>query len=460
MSKILSVARFTVLSILRFRVGIVLLIVLAIGVIGLPFILKHNGTAEAFIQVYLTYTVGFVTLLLGLTTLWLGCSLLSKDIEENQLQLITSKPIARWEIWTGKWLGLSLFNGIMMIFSGVAIYGLLIYQSSKLSEGEQLILKERVMVARNAVSEPPQDRSAEIENILQERMKKEDVAKMGEDAVRQRVMEDVFMIDQVVNPQHMRFWNIDLPTWRQEKISAEPTHIRFKFHAAEFQRGRDYSMTWVVAKRDGSELWRENFTLPANQFHEILIPPSSIPEKEPFRIECRNYNDMTLIFPQSDPLQLLYKDGSFSTNYTRALAIIFAGLVLMGALGLFASSFLSFPVATFMTLGLVLLFSSGQLIQEVLLENTLGDAEREGGPSNAVRTLDKVMIPVFKFVGGSLESISPGSPIESLTSGRSISAGLMMSTIFKQIIIVGGIIASLGMWILTNRELAIANTKS
>ena len=460
MSKILSVARFTILSILRFRVGFVLLVVLAVGVIGLPFILKHNGTAEAFIQVYLTYTVGFVTLLLGFTTLWLGCSLLSRDIEERQLQLISAKPIARWEIWVGKWVGLSVFNGVMMAASGVAIYGLLIYQSSKLSEGEQLILKERVMVARNAVSEPPKDRSVEIENILQERMKKEEIAKMGEDAVRQRVMEDVFMIDQVVNPGHMRFWNIDLPTWRQEKISSEPTHIRFKFHAAEFQRGTNCDMTWIVAKRDGTELWRESYSLPANQFHEIMIPPSSIPEKEQFRIECRNYNEMTLIFPQSDPLELLYRDGSFSTNYTRALGIIFAGLVLMAALGLFASSFLSFPVATFMTLGLVLLFSSGQLIQEVLLENTLGDAEKDGGPSQAVRTLDKVMIPVFKFVGGTLKSISPGSPIEDLTSGRSISTGLMISTIFKQIVIAGGIIAGLGMWILTNRELAIANTKS
>lgn len=460
MSKVFAVAHFTVKSIIRNRLGIVLLVILATGIGILPFIIKHNGTAEAFVQVYLTYTVGFVTLLLGLTTLWLGCGLLSKDIEDAQLQLVSSKPIARWEIWLGKWTGLAIFNTAMVVISGVIIYALLLQQSSKLSPQEQAVLKNRVMVARNAISEPPQDRSLEIESIFKERMKNEDVAKMGEEMVRLKVTEDVLLMDQVVNPQHMRFWNIDLPTWRQERISSELTHIRFKFHSAEFTRGANYDLTWVVATRDGTEKWREKVSLSPNQTHEIAVPPDMIPGREPFRIECRNYNDVALIFPSSEPLELLYRDGAFATNYGRALGIILCGLVLLGALGLFASSFLSFPVACFMTLGLILLFSSGNLIQEVVSENTLGDAEQEGGPSQTIRTIDKVMIPVFKLVGSALKNISPGSPIDLLTSGRAISTGILLSTIFKQVIIAGGILGIMGMLILTNRELAIAQSKS
>lgn len=460
MSRILSVAKFTILSILRFRLGIVMLVVLAAGVGGLPFIIKHNGTAEAFVQVYLTYTVGFVTLLLGLTTLWLGCSLLSRDIEESQLQLVTTKPVARWEIWAGKWLGLMGFNCALMGLSAAAIYGLLHYQAGQLTDQEKSVLHETVLVARNGITEPPQDRSLEIEAIFKERMKMEEVAKMGEELVKQKVKEDVIMMDQVVTPNHMRFWNMDLPTWRQEKLAGEKTHIRFKFHAAEFQRGALYDLSWVVATRDGAKQWETDVKLTAERIHEIAIPAGAIPERKPFRIECRNYSDLTLIFPSDTPLELLYRDGNFATNYVRAILIIICGLGLMGALGLFASSFLSFPVATFMTLSMILLFSSGNLMQEVLVENTLGNTEQEGGPSTAIRTLDKIMIPVFRFFSSTLKNFSPGSPIESLTDGRSIPTGLVVATFFKQIVIAGGFLALLGMFVLSRRELATAHSKS
>ncbi len=460
MSRILSVARFTILSILRFRLGLVMLVVLGAGVAGLPFIIRHNGTAEAFVQVYLTYTVGFVSLILGLMTLWLGCSLLSRDIEESQLQLVTTKPVGRWEIWAGKWLGLLVFNAVLLAVSGGAVFGLLHYQAGKLPQEEQQVLRQTVMVARNAVTEPPQDRSLEIESIFRERMKKERAAEFGEDYVRQKVTEDVLMMDQVVNPMHMRFWNIDLPSWRQERLSKEWTHIRFKFHAAEFERGALYDLNWVVATRDGTKQWETRVDLAANQMHELAIPPGAIPERQPFRIECRNYNDITLIFPSDDPLQLLYVDGSFGMNYLRALLIILSGLGLLGALGLCASSFLSFPVAAFMTLGLILLFSSGNLIREVLVENTLGNTETEEGPPPAVRVLDRVMLPVFRFFDKVLEEFSPGSPIESLTSGRSIPTGLVVSTFFKQMVLAAGALGLAGMWILSNRELATAQGRS
>jgi hypothetical protein len=58
-----------------------------------------------FTQILLTYTLSVITALLGLSTLWLACGTLARDIEECQMQVVATKPIARWQIWLGKWAG-------------------------------------------------------------------------------------------------------------------------------------------------------------------------------------------------------------------------------------------------------------------------------------------------------------------------------------------------------------------
>jgi hypothetical protein len=440
--------------------GLVVMVVLLIGVLGIPQGIKHNGSAEGFVQVYLTYTLGYVVMVMGLTTLWLGCGLLSREIEENQMQLVTVRPIQRWEIWLGKWLGLIAFNGVALGVCSAVIYYSLSYHAGRLSEEQQRRLKETVLVSRSSVTEPAADRSLEIEAIFRERMKKEEVAKLGEEYVRSKVGEDVLMMDQVVNPQHMRWWNIDLPKWQQARISNGVAHIKFRFFAVEFQRGATYKVMWVVATRDGKERWRSEVNLAANATHEVSIPAGVIPENEPFRIECRNFNDMALIFPLEEPLEFLFPDGSFGLNYVRGMIILLCAMGLLGALGLFSSSFLSFPVATFLGLSAILLFSSGNLIQEVLLENTLGNTEQTDGPPDAVRKLDRVMLPVFRFFSGVLREMFVVSPIEFLTEGRSISMQAMLGTIFRQILVGSGLLSLAGMGIFSQRELATGQMKS
>jgi hypothetical protein len=107
-----------------------------------------------------------------------------------------------------------------------------------------------------------------------------------------------------------------------------------------------------------------------------------------------------------------------------------------------------------------LLFSSGNLIQEVLLENTLGNTEQTDGPPDAVRKLDRVMLPVFRFFSGVLREMFVVSPIEFLTEGRSISMQAMLGTIFRQILVGSGLLSLAGMGIFSQRELATGQMKS
>src|SRR3954467_1961742 len=121
----------------RFRLFIVILALLLGCVILLPILIKDDGTAEGFTQILITYTLSTVTGLLGLSTLWLSCGTLARDIEECQLQMLAVKPIARWQIWLGKWLGIMSLNAALLIIAGVSIYGLLQFRAGKLPAAQQ-----------------------------------------------------------------------------------------------------------------------------------------------------------------------------------------------------------------------------------------------------------------------------------------------------------------------------------
>src|SRR5213076_3364983 len=108
--QIAAVMALTWKAALRFRLFIVVTALLLLAVVGLPILIKDDGTARGFTQILLTYTLSSITGLLGLSTLWLSCGTLARDIEENQMQVVSVKPIARWQIWLGKWLGIVSLN--------------------------------------------------------------------------------------------------------------------------------------------------------------------------------------------------------------------------------------------------------------------------------------------------------------------------------------------------------------
>src|ERR1700691_4157407 len=172
MQRILAIAWLTWKAAVRFRLFLVIAVLLLAAVVGLPLLLKDDGTARGFTQIILTYTLSAITALLGLSTLWLSCGTLARDIEECQIQVVATKPIARWQIWLGKWLGIVMLNGALLAISGACVYGLLQWRATKLPEAEQKILREQVLVARGSAKEQSYDADIDkvVEQALQERL--------------------------------------------------------------------------------------------------------------------------------------------------------------------------------------------------------------------------------------------------------------------------------------------------
>src|SRR5262245_15404425 len=177
MQQLLAMAWLTWKAAFRFRLFLVVTILLLGCVVGLPVIIKDDGTARGFTQILLAYTLSSITVLLGLSSLWVACGTLARDIEECQMQVVAVKPIARWQIWLGKWLGLMSLNAVLLALSGGSVYALLQWRATKLPPDQQAILRNEILVARGSARQKSIDADlrAEADRLMQERLEKNPV---------------------------------------------------------------------------------------------------------------------------------------------------------------------------------------------------------------------------------------------------------------------------------------------
>src|SRR5215469_1245428 len=133
MQQIFAIISLTWKAAFRYKLFWVVAALLLAAVVGLPMLVRDDGTAEGFAQILITYTLGAVTVLLGLCTLWLACGTLARDVEECQIQMVLVKPVARWQVWIWKWLGLVTLNAVLLAISGASIYGLIEWRARNLS---------------------------------------------------------------------------------------------------------------------------------------------------------------------------------------------------------------------------------------------------------------------------------------------------------------------------------------
>ncbi len=98
-------------------------IVLVFVMLRLPFTVRGDETVAGQLQTFLDYSLGATSVLLGLATVFLACATLTSDIKTMTIHLVVAKPVSRFEILVGKWLGINALMLLLVILCGVTIYG-------------------------------------------------------------------------------------------------------------------------------------------------------------------------------------------------------------------------------------------------------------------------------------------------------------------------------------------------
>ncbi len=277
MQRLYAITWLTWKAAFRFRLFLVVAVLLVVGVVALPLMVKDDGTARGFTQILLTYTLTAITALLGLSTLWLACGTLARDIEECQVQLVAVKPIARWQIWLGKWLGIVSLNALLLALSGGCVYGLLLWRASRLPQDEQQKLRNEVLVARASAREPNFDKAinARTEQVLRQRLEQNPhLGKADLDEVKKQIRENIKAAYQLVLPGYQsRPWRINLGLARY-RLRGQPLFLRVKFNAADKSPSGTYGGVVRVGVPQKTRLWESPpMSMAADTFIEMELPP-------------------------------------------------------------------------------------------------------------------------------------------------------------------------------------------
>ena len=458
MQRLLAIAKLTLKAAFRYRLVQILIALLLGAVMGLPAIIKHDGTAQGFTQILLTYTLGTITTLLGSTTLWLACGTLARDVEECQMQMVAVKPIARWEIWLGKWTGIMFLNLLLLALSGVAVYFLMQWRAGQLSPEAQQQLRNEVLVARGSLRQAVDTAAIEatVERSLQERLKDSKVAAMDRDFVRKQIREQLKSEFQIVTPGRGKVWVINTGLLK-DKLRDQPLQLRTKFFTAQSNpSGTTYFGVWEIGPPNGRRYHLEQPSLAAETFHEFPLPPNLLDENGDLYIGFANLNSTALLFPLDEGIEVLYPESGFGLNFLRGLAVIGCWLSLLAAIGLASASFLSFPVAAFVSLGVLIVGLSSGTVRQVVEEGGIAAINHETGQVDNPTFVDLVALPIFKGLLKVINLVHGFSPIDSLSTGRSVSWGELARAVAQIVVLLGGVFAAVGIISFTRRELATA----
>lgn len=455
---LLAVALLTIKAAFRYRLVITLLGLLVALVFILPSAIKHDGSAQGFTQILITYTLSAITALLGFTTLWIACGTLARDIEEMQLFLIAAKPIPRWQIWLGKWIGIMAVNLGMLAMSGSVAYGLLQLRTGELSAEQQVKLRNEVLVARAGAREPAVDLTQDIQTLLKERLKDPAAAALDPAFVRKQVEEMIKARQQVVPPGMLRRWEVPLGADAKQRLAGRPLFIRVKFFTTQYNsEGTLYPAYWEIGPPDGRRLRLEN-SLPAESFVEFGLDPRATAElinaQGVLAVDFQNWTQQPLLFPLDEGMEVLFHEGGFALNYARGLMIIAFWLGLLTAVGLACSSFLSFPVAAFCSIALLVLGLSSNTLKQVVDQGGIVGVNSENGMVTENTLVNQVSVAVYGSAKQLIDQVSGYSPISSLSTGRSITWLELIRAFVVINVLVGGGISIVGIVVLTRRELA------
>ncbi len=457
MQRILAIAWLTWKAALRFKLFLVIAVLLIGAVVGLPLVIQDDGTAQGFTQIILTYTLSVITVLLGISTLWLACGTLARDIEECQIQVVATKPVARWQIWLGKWLGIVTLNATLLAISGGCVYGMLEWRAQKLPAAEQKVLREQVLVARGSVKEKidTAEINTQTEQVLQERLKSAPVDTVDMPEVRRQIREQVKASLQIIPPSYERTWKIDLG-FAKNYLAGKPLQLRVKFNSAQKSASGTFYALWQIGDPSSPKSMRlAPMSLSPDTFHEFAIPPDMFDANGVLTITFANPNDTALLFPLEDGMEVLYPEAGFSLNFARGLAIIFCWMALIAALGLMAASYLSFPVAFFFALAMMLVALSSSTLTESVESGSVAAGNEETGQAGH-SIADVVLIPAFKGVLTVVNLANSFSPVEALSTGRSITWSELGEAFFQIVVLLGGGMSILGIILFSRRELATA----
>ncbi len=386
MRKVWAIVRLTLAESLRKRVAIAFVLLLVGMLVLIVSTAKGDGTLIGKVQMFISYSVGVIYFLLALLVILLSCRTIDEDIKTMRIDSLVSKPIARWQLLLGRWLGIVILSFGLLVISLSAVYVItqIYVRSAPAKSPERFKVENYVLVARKSFVPPPiPDIDKKVEQIYQQ-LKKEGrlppPTQIAPSKVRQMIKDGLLRQPRTVGPRHMRTWKVSgLKPVKDSKGRVLVT-LRFKYEPSKTTspdpKHNLHSNTifgyWIIGKRTS----KNSFYWPANgpaerpyrTVQQIDVPVNVIEPDGTLTFSFVNIDprNVAVHFPLKDGLEVLARVGDFTPNFIRLGLIAFAGIVFLATLGIACGTFLSFPIASLVSFSVFFIGIASNFLSEAI----------------------------------------------------------------------------------------------
>jgi len=483
---VLGVARTLVDEAIRMKIALVFIVGLAIILPVLPLALDPAERLEYRLQMFLTWSLGTMTVLLSLMTIFLATGSVAGERENRQLYLTMTKPVSRGGYVLGKWVGIALLNLLL-----VSVGGLGVYSFAKVLEGEpawdatdRRAVQEQVLVARETVMPLPPGGDQDLEQMYEQRLDKLRQAEPERYAPENLTASDTDQIKlQIIASWYTVAPNSSVPfrfegLQRAKEIS-EVVQLRIKPRATSTPGDGKVKLLFRVNGRPfpPSRTGQHRVIALANDnFHVIDLPTAAIDDRGELLVEIANVippnqgKAYSIAFSPGEGVELLYQVGTFEPNLMRSMAMIWVQLCFLGALGIMAGTFLGFHVASLLCLLVYVGATISAFLTESLSNYTafpiddlnlwdklrwfpyrIGELLSNGEYFEIIKLLARLIGMGFVNL---IPSLSEYNPIPLVSKGKVVSTGLLLQSVGMVGIVWTGIAGLLGWLFFKRKELA------
>jgi ABC-type transport system involved in multi-copper enzyme maturation permease subunit len=466
-SQIAAIALLALRHVFRSRVVLILSALLFAAAFLLPLGLRSDGTPEGLIRIHLAYVLGLASFLLTLATLWAGCAAVAQEADEKTLQLLLVKPVSRLRIWLGKWLALLILDAALLALVGAAAAATLHHHLRRggFDAAALAAARQTTLTALETVRAPLPDVDADVRAEFERLRAANRLPDAPAAAIRQSLRRTVLAQRFAVAPGAARRWTFDLPGGH---AAASVLLVQFRCNASvpgaadldatlELEIGGQ-TVTRAVRGMAGSPQTLAFADVPAGAAQAVAT--------------FRNHgaHGATLFFDPADGLVLRRPAGTFAGNYLRALAQIYLRLALFAAIGVTLGTLFSLPVATFLTLVLILVLqlsgfivAAAQVDRATFVENVapFGAAAHAHGeseppaPSLAARAAATVLFWAYRATYLTLRPLLEDRTLDDLATGTWLPPRDLARNVAQQAVGLPLLLGLLSAAVLRKREWAL-----
>jgi len=449
-SGVRAVARKVIVEALRLRSAWIFALAL-FGLLAVyPSVLAGDGTLAGRLRMFLNYAMGTAGLLLSVFTAVLGTSTLTAEIERRELALLATKPIQRWAVLAGKWMGIVAIDLAFLSCAGIAVWFGAARILSAADPGEREAARHRVLAARIARIPEPRPIDPEREQALvDELLRDERLTRDRSEREIRRAVAHVLQVTAIRQGEAAAFRVGGLGAARAE---GEDLVVRFRFDAFPTPPSESVALAWSFGDVASPDRIRIDTRVSAGGRHELSVPAALVDAKGALAIEVRHAdpNPCLVIFEPGRGIEVLARAGGFEGNLARGLILLGIRLAFIAAFALLAASFLSGPVALLAVLTIAFVGIGSGFFLDALRIQIEFTAQRATG---IARVFQIVWGYVYTALLWILPRFDPYDPAAPLADGRAIPWGLVGRAAALLGIVQGGAAALLAMLLFRRREI-------